>query len=366
MKKIARKILNHSPQFLQEYFEWIFSDASENQIRIARMRKNTFHSFTELKKHQKRARRFVALIFLVLVSLFVGFLVGPTFFPQPIEPEVYIPNGKGDILIGNISKNQVTVFFKTLDGANGNKPLATRAVVEVFNDKELTNLVRRTKEDEYAVTHVILVDSLQENNIYYIRISAVDSSEKPNSKEVSTWGGNEPIQIYTSGELIPECALQNETKESEDGIINKPVVTVNENGAPAVLLEEFEEINIPNSSLHVFDVQNENHLQPQNKVQTIISWNTNVPASTVLIYGEGSGGEKKEIVINRENNTKHAAVLTTLKAGTTYYFIAKSIDENGISATSEEYSLRTPRPKETIVEKISDNFKGLLKQIKPN
>lgn len=366
MKSIARKIFNRLPSFFRDYIEWIFSDASENQIRIAKLKKDTFSSFTQLKKHQKRARRIVALFFLVLFSLLVGLLVGPTLFPQSIDPEVYIPNGKGDILVGNISKNQVTVFFETLDGANNNKPLAATATVEIYEDKAMTKLVRRVNEDHYAVAHIIAVDGLQENNIYYIRIIAKDSSEIPHISTISVWGENEPIQFYTTGDLIPVCAVQNETREELENIAEIEKAEKN-------IVETLPESNLDNresdvqmSALHILNVQNENHLQPQNKVQTIISWNTNIPATTEIVYGEGSSGERKELISNNEKSIKHAVVLTTLKTGTTYYFKTRSIDKDGAVAISDEYSLRTPKPKETIVEKISENFKGLLKQIKPN
>ena len=349
------------PPSFSEYFEWILSDAAENQIRIAKSKNNKFRSYTQLKKHQKMVKRYVAIILLTLVSVFAGLLVAPIIFPQPIESEVYIPNGKGDILIGNISKNQVTVIFKTLDSANGNTPLATKAFVEFYSDKDYKNLVRRSEVDDYAVTHIIPVDSLQENNIYYVRIIATDSSLQHHSKTISSWGdGNDLLKVYTTGELIPTCATQNENRTVvQDNNENKPVIAPNSDNGMEVM-------QASNSSLKITEVQNENYLQPKNKVQTIISWNTNTPATTVLAYGEGNTGQKTEVIINNEKQTKHAAVLTTLKAGTTYYFSAKSVDANGNVAVSDEYSLRTPKPQSTIAEKIVENFKVIFHQIKPN
>jgi F0F1-type ATP synthase epsilon subunit len=62
---------------------------------------------------------------------------------------------------------------------------------------------------------------------------------------------------------------------------------------------------------------------------------------------------------------KHAAILTTFKAGTIYYFEAKSQDEKGNIAVSGEYSLHTPRPKANVLKAIVDNMEALIRQIKP-
>jgi|GEM_PF-1316149 len=379
MKKGAKKILSHLPAFISDYFEWFFCDAAENHIRITQLKKNKFTSYTQLKKHQKRVKMFAGGFFLALLFLFIGLMFGSALFPPQIEAELYIPNGKGDILLGNISKNQATVIFKTLDSANENKPLATKAFVEFFSDKELTNLVRRSAEDDYAVTHIIPVDSLQEGAMYYIRITAKDSSTQNHTKVISFWGdGSDPIAVYTTGELISNCTLPVGEKDvmppaqdGDDGLAekNERIITP--------MAESFEDNRDGSSgdddakptvdgALRIGTVMNENYLQPKNKVQTIISWETNRPSTAVLIYGEGNSKEKKEVIIDEKMQMRHVAVLTTLKAGTTYYFHTKSVDKDGNMAVSEEYSLRTPKPQSTVIDQIAATFKSIFHQIKPN
>ena len=366
MKKVLRKIFSYLPKFIQEELEWLLLDAAQNQIRITKEKKNHFRSYTQLKKHQKNIKLFFAGLGFALLFLLIGLIVGPSFFPKAIEAELYIPNGKGDILVGNVSKNQATIIFKTLDSANGNKPLATKAFVEVFSDKELTKLVRRSILDDYAVTHIIPIDSLQENQTSYIRITASDSSVPAHVKTISSWGdGGDVIKFYTTGEVIANCQniktinAGNNNLDEESERVTTPI---------AESLEYAEEDNTNHASasmLRILTVTNENYLQPGNKVQTIISWNTNLPSSTVLVYSEGSSGEKKELVISDKMQTKHAVTLTTLKAGTTYYFNAKSIDQNGNAAISEDYSLKTPHPQSTVVQQIGDSFMSIFRQIKP-
>lgn len=357
MKKILRKFATCCPTFLSRRMEWFLSDSAENHIRMTKARENRFSSYTQLKKHQKRVKIYVTTFFLSLLFLLIGLVMGPILMPAKIESELYLPNGKGDIVIGNISKNQATIIFKTLDSANNNDPLATRAIVEVFDDSNFSKLVRRTTEDDYAVTHIVPIDSLQENHIYYARITARDASVPSHTKTISSLGDNgEPIKFYTTGELIPTCAPVKDLQASNENVINNAISTDEAQQDPN---------QAKNQALAISSVMNENYLQPKNKVQTIISWSTNKPAKTVLIYSEGNSKEKIEVIISEQLRTRHAAVLTTLKAGTTYYFSTKSIDESGAVVVSDEYSLRTPKPQSTIIEKVKASFKSIFHQIKP-
>jgi hypothetical protein len=196
---------------------------------------------------------------------------------------------------------------------------------------------------------------LQENHLYYIRIIATDAATPVHSKAVSFWGdGNDPIKVYTTGELAQNCVTPT------DGKKNVPTQSIVSDGNVVTTKP------VDNASLQISDVQNENYLQPDNKVQTIISWITNLPASTVITVGEEKSGEKRQLTISDQEIIKHAAILTTLKTSTTYYFTVRSVDSHGNVVDSEEYSLRTPRAQENVVQKITDNFKQLLHQIKPN
>lgn len=369
MKKIIKKILPHLPRVFTEYYEFLFSDPSENQLRVVKAKENKFKSYTELKKHQRRLKRFFIGTFLSLFFLLAGLVLQPILFPKQPESEIYIPNGRGDILLGNTSKNQTTVIFKTLDGANDNKPLATKAIVEAYRDQQYTKLERRTTEDDYAVTHIIPVDTLQEGKLYYIRIITRDAAVPEHTKIISSWGdGTDPITVFTSGELVANCAntgnIQNSNSTANVNESNK--VTIASSGLNSAAQDSENDKTLGgDSALQISSINNENYLQPKNKVQTIISWNTNNPATSVLIYSEGNSKEEKEIAIDREMQTKHAVVLTTFKAGTIYYFKVKSVDRNGNSAISQQYSLKTPKPQTTFAEKIVESFDSILRQIKP-
>ncbi|EKE25368.1 MAG: hypothetical protein ACD_5C00189G0001, partial [uncultured bacterium] len=175
-------------------------------------------------------------------------------------------------------------------------------------------------------------------------------------KAVVSWGDRDPIKVFTTGDLIPDCAI-NKPVEKTSEIVTEDVQLAMQNDNDGESSQK--------ASLEIENVLNENYLQPGNKVQTIISWNTDVSSSTLLNYEERETGERKQINVSEDLVTKHAVVLTTLKPATVYYFRAESVDAQGNIATSEEYSLRTPRPEENIIQKIKNNFTGLLLQIKP-
>lgn len=356
MKKGLKKIFSFFPECVQEFIGIIVDGAAEYHIKASQSGKQKYRSYIQLKRHQKNVRRFVALVFLVAASGFAGVLAGPIFFPQLAESEVYIPNGKGDILIGNVSRNQATVIFKTLDGANGNRPLATKSTVEFYEDENYSDLTRRIVGEDYAVTHMIPVDSLQENKIYYIRITAEDSASPAHTKTITSWGGmdNDPIKVFTTGELIPSCAFERQKSEEvkKEETPSQPAEQVVENGG---LQNELE----------ISNVTNESHLYSRSKVQTIISWTTNNPSTTAISYSEDRSGKKEDLALPAVMANKHAVVLTSLNPGKIYYFTVQSKDEKGNMVVSEEYSLRTPRAQENVLEKIANNFKELLLQVKP-
>lgn len=369
MKAKIKRIISNFFAKHSEYVRMIFLSAAENHILISHRNKNQkkFRSYTQLKKHQRRVRSFLLFTSIFIAFLLVGSILGPVIFPRTMKTEVDIPNGKGDILLGNVSKNQATIIFKTLDAENGYKPLATRAFVEVYTDSAKKQLMHKTDVDDYAVTHVIPITGLQEGKKYYIRISASDSENFAKIKTVDAWGnGSEQLSVFATGETVDSaCAQQNKNvsvkTESDATAVKVVVPTLN-----TAMLGGENETSKPSDSLDILSVQNENHLQPGNKVQTIISWKTNFPATTTLIYKEGNNGEKKELNISDQKQIKHVAILTTLTAGKVYYFQVKSTDEKGRVVVSNEYSLHTPWPQKTIMEQIGDNFKALVNQIKPN
>lgn len=111
-------------------------------------------------------------------------------------------------------------------------------------------------------------------------------------------------------------------------------------------------------------IKTDSALTQSDKVQTIISWITDEPAVSALVYKEGMGGEEKEAKVSSEFTTKNSAVFTIFKPGTVYYFKVKSADESFNETTSQEYALLTPRRRENIIQIIVSNFEEIFRWTK--
>jgi len=168
--------------------------------------------------------------------------------------------------------------------------------------KAYAKLLERTDADDYAVTHMIPITGLAEGKDYYIRISASDSENFTNVKTISDWGDeNEPISVLAVGETTSTCFTQNQNKTENNINIPQSIVSTTARGCATLINNGNTE---GNNSLEILSVQNENYLQPNNKVQTIISWKTNIPATTVLLYREGNSNNTKELDANDQKTNK--------------------------------------------------------------
>jgi hypothetical protein len=370
MKNRIQKIATSCYAKPKECFNIIFHSAAHNQIRINKDGSKQFTSYVQLKNYQRHIRRLVAKILIAAIFLFIGILIGPAFFNPDEMHEVYIPDGKGDILISNASKNQASIIFTTLDSLHQNEALATSAKIIVYKDSAYTDFFKEVRSNGYAVTHIIPVDGLKEGVTYYIKISAATNANLESAKTVSAWGGKEAITVSAAKNTIYSCA--DTIKElQEQNIALKEAAA--KSAAHDINLKEFPAIEIPNSSptnktnADLFEIskfQSENYLYRKDKIQTIISWNTNLPATTQLSYrSDENNAEKTELIISDKETLHHVAILTSLQPAKKYYFQAMSTNTQGEKAVSEEYSLQTPSSKSNVADVIVKNFKEFVAQL---
>jgi hypothetical protein len=121
----------------------------------------------------------------------------------------------------------------------------------------------------------------------------------------------------------------------------------------------------------------------ESKIQTIVSWNTDKAANSVIAYKEGKingdeGIEEKmldnnttefngwKIVRKEDNSLNHMFVFTDFNPSSVYYFKVANIDKRGNVATSDNYSVMTPAKKKSIFDLIISNFEdtfGWVKQV---
>jgi hypothetical protein len=102
------------------------------------------------------------------------------------------------------------------------------------------------------------------------------------------------------------------------------------------------------------------------RAQTVISWNTDEPATSLVTYEEGSGATDKELankIAEKTDNftTSHAVIIPSLKVGTIYRIQVTSTDEAGNVTKLPVRSIITPRNSESVVDVIFKNFEDTFK-----
>ena len=96
-----------------------------------------------------------------------------------------------------------------------------------------------------------------------------------------------------------------------------------------------------------------------NRVQTIISWQTDKPSTSTVYYEEGSGSIDKQLTNKQENlelTKNHAVILTVFKPGTIYRFTVSSTDGADNTAILPIRTIITPQKSESIMDIIFKNF----------
>ncbi|MFH1183181.1 MAG: fibronectin type III domain-containing protein [Candidatus Moraniibacteriota bacterium] len=112
-------------------------------------------------------------------------------------------------------------------------------------------------------------------------------------------------------------------------------------------------------------VKTDSALAQNDKVQTIISWVTNEPATTSFFYKEGVAGDFKELTISEAFTQSHIVISTVFKPGTVYHFKVKSVDQSGNEKITSDFALLTPRQKENIIQIIVSNFEDIFNWTRP-
>jgi hypothetical protein len=119
----------------------------------------------------------------------------------------------------------------------------------------------------------------------------------------------------------------------------------------------------------ISNVTNESTIFPggESRIQTIVEWNTDEPASCIMTYREGVAGGVDPIVLEKENleyNTNHVEVITDFAPATVYQFWLNCTDEAGNTIQSENFVLFTPIQEKNIIDLILENFESTFGWVK--
>ena len=115
---------------------------------------------------------------------------------------------------------------------------------------------------------------------------------------------------------------------------------------------------VNNDPLSIEDVRTSSTLIPGRggKVQTIVSWKTNKPATSQVFFDDDMSSTELRFSTDRNQSfvMEHVVIISNFEPGTIYRVRAESTDSN-IVAISPDYSLLTPRSRENIVDVIIEN-----------
>ncbi len=115
-------------------------------------------------------------------------------------------------------------------------------------------------------------------------------------------------------------------------------------------------------------VATESTLYPgsENKVQTIVSWETDELAGCQLFYHQGlvAIGDGDSLPEETELTQRHVQVVTNFIPSTVYKFWIQCKDEVGNQGKSEDYTMLTPTQEESIIDIIIKNFESTFGWVK--
>lgn len=263
-----------------------------------------------------------------------------------------------------------------------------------------TNLYGQKKEDTATATaHSVTINGLTAATLYHLRVGGKDVAGQRYSSGDYTFTPKSPPQIgvvsitditehgvtiafgtdfptdfnvtYTSTSDVNDSGSKGKPDFSVSHALTldalKPGTTyslkiraTDEQGNSVEKLASNFTTGKDENAPEIKQTRTESALAQNDKVQTIISWETNELSICSLLYREGATGEEKEYKLSDRATLSHVAVVTSFKSGTVYYFKIKSTDEAGNIATSNEYALLTPQKKENIVQIIVNNFQDIF------
>jgi len=105
-----------------------------------------------------------------------------------------------------------------------------------------------------------------------------------------------------------------------------------------------------------------------NRIQTVVTWDTDEAATSIVHYEEGSGASDTALANKQEDENltlSHVIVLTDLKPGTIYRFQIESTDNSGNITKLPVRTIITPQQGQSIVDVIVKNFGDTFKFLNP-
>ena len=141
-------------------------------------------------------------------------------------------------------------------------------------------------------------------------------------------------------------------------------VTAENSGGDRVRSQPIQFITVRDIAAPIItNVTNESTLFPgdEARIQTIVEWDTDEPASCLMTYQEGVAGGTEPFTIEKEiieYKTSHVEVIIDFAPATVYQFYLTCTDEAGNNIQSENFVLFTPIQEKNIIDLILENFES--------
>jgi len=324
-----------------------------------------------------------------------------------------ILSGSPKLIVG---PDSVKVFWSTDRNANSMvaiapvdqyKPGATEPYQQIVGDTE-----------NYMINHEVDIYNLKPDTLYHYQLrSQSQFGPMINSTDFTFRTTMESLQITSFFATIidPQTVIfkwvtnkaadssvrispyhgnivaldeQKETKDNTQTVIHEVKVTDFQGGVyyQVELVSADTSGNVANETISKFSTS-EKDLPPvishiktdstvfvdrSDKIQTIISWITDKPASSQVFYQEGViGGDaqlKDSTPLNSSFTKEHVVVISNFAPGKVYTFRVQSVDSGNLSAISKVNTFMTAKKKEsiiTIIMNILQNTFGWITKLLP-
>ena len=113
----------------------------------------------------------------------------------------------------------------------------------------------------------------------------------------------------------------------------------------------------------ISQVNNDSTLYPgqDTTVQTVVSWQTDEPATCFLSYVSGGVVNAADVVTSSAETAplvRHVTVIANFTPATVYKYWVTCTDVDGNTTSSEDFVLLTPEQQKSIIDLILENFQG--------
>jgi len=327
------------------------------------------------------------------------------FIPAPIL------SGEPSLEVG---ADQATVRWTTDVESTSQVAMASESAYTPEADEPYQQIVGNT--ENLVTEHEVTLYELQPNTTYHYQLrSKADLGPVATSRDFTFTTGSETLEItsfysqvvdrntasfrwVTNQEATSEVTLtpyhgdtlavdesktvrdttmttihEMEISEFKEGMFyNVQLASTGNNGNTVrEELDRFatQEDDLPPEILHV-KADSTVYTDNSDKIQTIISWMTNEPTTSRVLYQKGVHGSSVELEestdLNDNYTKEHVSVITKFEPGTVYTFRVESIDSGGNRQVSKPHTFMTAKKKESIIQvilKVLENTFGWLKKL---